>query len=218
MKRLWFAMVLVSLAAVRLREADGRVVIRRPSVAQSCPGSPTWEATQKCIQRFGATKLLRSQGDVRLVRLQAREDDFNTSGLYLYVQSNKRWHIGGAYFDLDRTFVGLSTPTFDRRRVFRIDLESAATEGMMVDEVSARNAFVRRKSSLFCSGESAGCTDILTACDVFVAGRLHATFRGTLSYERGGMMRVTGDRTRAGDLCMQAEEAFIPVSSSDGDF
>lgn len=196
-------------------EADARVMIRRPSVAQSCPGSPTWEATQKCIQRFGTTKIVRSKGNLRLVQLQAREDDFDTSGVYLYIQSNKRWHIGGANFDIKSTIVGLSTPTFDHRTSFRIDLESAANEGVMVDEVSARNAFVRRKTALFCSGESASCTQILTACDVYVAGKLHATFRGTLAYEGGGLMRVTGDRSRGGDVCQQAEEAFIPVPSID---
>jgi hypothetical protein len=208
---------LLSLHGFVPRDAAARVMIRRPSVAQSCPGASTWDATQKCIQRFGKTKILRSQGGVRLVQLQAREDGFDTSGVYLYVQSNKRWRVGGAYFDLKPVLVGFSTPTFDHRRSFRIDFEYAANEGVMVDEVSARNALVRRKTSLFCSGESAGCTEILTACDAFVAGKLHATFRGTLKYEGGGVLRVTGDRSRSGDVCQQAEENFISVPSIDFD-
>jgi len=211
------ALAALSSPGALSRDADARVMIRRPSVAQSCPGTPTWDATEKCIQRFGKTKILRSSGGMRLVQLNAREDDFDTSGVYLYVQSNKRWHVGGAYFDLKPVVVGLSTPTFDRRRSFRIDFEYAANEGVMVDEVSARNAFVRRKTSLFCSGQSVGCTQILTACDVFVAGKLHATFRGTLKYESGGVMRVTGDRTRSGDVCQQAEENFVSVPSIDFD-
>lgn len=210
------AAVLVSLSLSR--DADARVVMRRPSVADSCPGSPTWSATQKCIERFGTTTLLRSQGDVRLVQLRAREGDFNISGVYLYVQSGKRWHIGGAYVDRKPMVIGFSTPTYDGRRAFRIDVVYAANEHVMVDEVSARNAFVRHKTAVFCSGQSSGCTQILTACDVFVAGKSYATFRATLAYEGGGLMTVAGDRSRAGDHCQQLEETHIPVPELSFDF
>lgn len=203
--------VALSMPTVGLRAADARMIMPRPSVARSCPGSPTWTATQKCIERFGTTKLLRSVGDVRLVQLTAHEGDFGTSGVYLYVQSSKRWHIGGSYADAKPTVIGFSTPTYDRRRAYRIDVAYAANEHVMVDEVSARNAFVRRKTAVFCSGQSPVCMQILTACDVFVAGKLHETFRGTLAYQGAGLMKVGGDRSRAGEYCQQPEVAYIPV-------
>ena len=77
---------------------------------------------------------------------------------------------------------------------------------------------MRRKTALFCSGQSSGCTQILTACDVFVAGKLYATFRGTLAYQGAGLMKVTGDRSRAGDYCQQLEETYIPVPEINFDF
>jgi hypothetical protein len=202
--------VSLSLPLAGSRDADARVVMM-PSIPRSCPGSSTWQATLACIERFGTAKILRSQGAVRLVQLRARENDFRTSGLYLYVQEKKRWHIGGTIFDPKPKVIGFSTPSYDHRKLFRIDLVYAANEEILVDEVTSRNAFVRRKTSMFCSGESSSCSDIVTACDVFVGGRLLATFRGALAYEGGGVMSVTGDRSRAGEQCTQPEQTFIPV-------
>jgi hypothetical protein len=213
LRTMCFAVVVMLLARplAGSRDADARMMIVRPNVARSCPGSATWQATQRCLERFGAAKLLRSQGNLRLVQLKAREPDFRTSGLYLYVQTKQQWHLGGIYQDARPSIIGISTPTYEHRKLVRIDVVYAANEELLIDEVTLRNAFVRRKTAVFCSGDSSSCTQILTACDVFVGGKLHATFRGTLAYEGGGKMTVDGERSRAGDQCAQPEEAFIPV-------
>jgi hypothetical protein len=204
--------IAMSLPLVEVREAEARVVMR-PSVTSSCPGASTWQATQECLERFGTAKIIRTQGDARLVQLRSREGLFGTSGLYLYVKEKKSWRVGGMYLDVRPSVIGFSTPTFDHRKLFRIDIVYSSNDDIVVDEVTSRNAFVRRKSSLFCSGESPSCTMIMTACDVFVSGRLYSTFRGTLAYQGGGRMLVTGDRISAGDQCSQPEEAFVPVPS-----
>jgi hypothetical protein len=204
----------VSLPVAVSRDAEARVIMM-PSVQRSCPGSPTWQATLTCLQRFGTPKLVRSQGDVRLVELRARENDFRMSGLYLYVQAEKRWHVGGMYLDDKPSVIGFSTPTYGHQKLYRIDVVYSANEEVAIDEVSTRNAFVRRKTAVFCSGDSSGCSQIITACDVFVGGKLHSTFRGTLAYEGGGKMKVAGDRSHAGDQCAQEEDAFIPVPTLD---
>jgi hypothetical protein len=145
LRTLCFALVVVtlSLPLVESREAEARMIMM-PSVPRSCPGSSTWQATLDCVARFGTARILRTQGDARLVQLRAHEGDFRTSGLYLYVHAKKRWRVGGMYLAAKASVLGFSTPTYDHQKLFRIDLVYAANDEIVVDEVTSRNAFVRR--------------------------------------------------------------------------
>jgi hypothetical protein len=205
--------VLLSLPAVA-RDAEARVVMM-PSVQRSCPGAATWQATLTCLERFGTPKLLRSEGRARLVQLHGNEHQFRISGLYLYVQGKQGWRIGGMSLDERSSVSGLSTVRFGSHPIYRLDLVYAGTDDVLVDEVTVRKAFVRRKTALFCSGDSSGCTQIVTACDVFVSGKLFNTFRASLAYDRDALMNVIGDRTRAGEYCAQPEQTWLPMPSLD---
>jgi hypothetical protein len=222
LRTLWFAAIAtlglsVSLPVAGSRQAEARMIIM-PSVPRSCPGTPTWQATLTCLERFGTTKIVRSQGNVRLVQLREGDARMRTEGLYLYVQAKKRWHLGGMYLEAKPSVIGLSTPTYEHRKLFRIDVVYAANEEVLIDELTIRNAFVRRKTAVFCSGESSMCTRILMACDVFVGGRLQSTFRGTLEYQNAGLMNVTGDRSHADEQCSQPEDTLLPLPNLDAGF
>jgi hypothetical protein len=168
------------------------------------PGSATWNATAACLERFGKPKVVRSESDLRLVELVGRDRDDLTSGTYLYALREGRWRIGGMVRGSDHKLLGLTRPRLAGREVFRIDIRQAHDDAISLDGVSVHPARVQQQLAVFCSGRHQDCAHVMTSCDVFVGGKSYWAFRGKLVVQHREL-RVVGDRTKAGALCVQDE-------------
>ncbi len=205
-------LALVAALSVSLAStvAAGRVVMR-PSIAQSCRAQKTWDRVASCVKRFGTIQMERSRDDAKLFRVKPSEGQWGTEGIYLYAKNRDGWQLVGQFLDYDVRIVGFSTPTFSGRRVYRVDLLHAGNEEIAFDGVSARRAYVRRATSLYCGGVVPSCAQVITSCDVFVGGRLHETFRGTPRYTKDGILKVEGDFSRSGSQCATDENNLIEL-------
>jgi hypothetical protein len=193
------------------REIAAARVVMRPSIAASCPGTNSWETTRKCIARFGKVTDIRTRRDMHLVRVEPRSGVWGVGGMYLYALNKGNWTIGGMELGDKFRDIDIQRFTVHKHALWRIDYNFVGTDEISTDGQSSRMARLRSKHSLFCSGQSAMCASIMTSCDVFVGGKTLWTFRGTLEFGEDGSVNVRGDRSHAGELCVQAETDFIPV-------
>lgn len=205
---------MVLLAALALvpaaPEAMARVIMR-PSIARSCGFQKTWDAVASCVKRFGTMQIERSRADAKLFRVKPAEGQWGTEGIYLFAKNPRGWQIVGQFLDYDVRIVGFSEPRFSGKKVYRVDLLHAGNQDIAFDGVTARRAYVRRATSLFCGGVVSSCAQVITSCDVFVGGKLHQTFRGTPRYTHDGILEVDGDFSRAGSECATEEHNLIEL-------
>ncbi len=96
---------------------------------------------------------------------------------------------------------------------FRIDIGQLMRSSVQPDGVTSVPALFALRQSLFCGGDSWRCTEITTACDIYVHGGAQATFHGTVTVSDNAV-HVAGDRTRVGQLCSVPEQEFLGWSQA----
>jgi hypothetical protein len=181
-----------------------RLVIQDPPMVRKCPRAKTWNLVMSCLAQHYTPKLAREVKGAKLVTLLQKTGNGTLidSGVLLYVERNGVWQVGGRYetYNGEYAILGLSPVTIGKRTGFRLDLGQVVTTTIMVDAVSPVAATLRLRRSMFCNGDSYGCPEVTTSCDVSVDGKAWYVFRGTLGFEEN-IVTVTGDRERAGPNC-----------------
>jgi len=191
------ALVVLSVANI----ASARAVMT-PAVPRTCRELESWEKATKCLEKFGTVKVVRELTGVKLVSVTS---SIRIPGLYVYREVGKKWRIAGMFE------IGGAFEVFDFSRLkilrhtgFRFDLG-------LVEDLSppeGPRAIIQQKLSLFCSGESYFCTQVVTSCDYLVEGRAHESFRGKLAIKADTAV-VTGDRSRSGNVCASPDELSL---------
>jgi uncharacterized protein (DUF736 family) len=200
------------LATFRGQSADARFVML-PTIMRACPGAPSWAKVEACLLRHGTVRVLKSEAKVRLVELTQdakKSTGFRVPGMYLYTQVGKQWRLGGTLDGEGYKLVAFGRVAGIKHQMFRIDVSRARDDTVAIG-ARAHDARLRYTVALFCNGHDPGCSSALTSCDVYVDGKSYFTFRGTLKLVDDRTMSVDGDRSNAGDRCLQAEELFLPV-------
>ena len=74
-------------------------VVEIPRVADVCGAAAKWYVVSACLAEHGFVTIVRDQPSAKLLRLDGpkRPGDGPALGVYLFVQSNHAWKIGGMY-------------------------------------------------------------------------------------------------------------------------
>lgn len=200
MKRL--ALVAVACAALRSERPVAARVVMTPTIPRTCRMASSWDKLDVCLARFGKTSVERELSGAKLVSITNDNND-RVPGLYLYKQEGKNWIIAGMY-ETSGTFevMALSQPTIAKHVGYRFDLGIVRPTA---EDAVVPAGVMRARLSVFCSGASYFCTEVMTSCEWLVEGRARETFRGKLSF-KGGSAVVSGDGSRAGQVCSTAGE------------
>jgi hypothetical protein len=200
--------------ALTARPAAARIVIMEPSVVYRCPNARSWELLEKCLQTLGRPTVLRSLPSVRLVTVASASDPKVSLGLFVYVQRKHEWRLGGLREGDFDTVLGFEAVTINRHQGYRLDVGTTVRTTVARADASGSPALLRRHEIAFCGGDSYGCTQVTTLCEVYVGGKILHLFRGTLAIEDQNQLRLDGDRAQAGAACQVAERAFLGWSPS----
>ena len=169
-----------------------------PVIARECSEAATWADARACLEKHGIVKVEKTLPHARLVRL-THKDDPGPGGLYLFVET-KGWQLGGMV-EYAGELLGFDHPRFGTHRVYHFELGSVEHSGA---------SLVQQRQQVFCTGTGYRCTIVLSACDVLVAGKAVASFRGTVTWQKDHL-HVAGDRAHAGDACEQAADVALDV-------
>jgi hypothetical protein len=184
-------------------------VISIPAVARECGEEPTWEDVATCAAKLGTVKIERTLPHARLVRIT--NENAGARGIYLFVERNKTWRLGGMYED-GVSVLGLDTVTFAGHAVYRVTFGLSEHSDVSLDDMTMTPVVFVQREEMYCTGAGYRCTTVRTSCDALVAGRARLSFRGTVHWKNGAL-HVAGDRSRAGTFCDEREVA--PLSFPD---
>lgn len=199
------AFVALAFVASGVVVAAGRVI--EPSIPRLCPGGPSWGKVAQCLARHGTARVVKSQGDVKLVRLVATDDTgWRMPGLYLYTQSSKKWRLTGMLQGDTWDLVSFQRVTSRRFKGHRFDVKRVETDKQLSS--TGTSTSLRQTMAVFC-GDSLPCQTAITSCDFYVNGKVYWMFRGTLEMGKG-LVHVRGDRSKAGGECEQEETVDLP--------
>lgn len=197
----WLVLACVILAA---RPATGRVVRWEPFPMRECPRGNSWDAIARCLTKHGQVAVERQLPRAKVVYVKKRErpHTFDESGLFLYVQRDGAWKLGGMLLtgSRDAEVLGFQVVTLRGQTGYRVDLGEHVATSVQPDQVTMLPAVMRTRTALFCRGAHWQCTRIVTACDVLVHGHTVWTFRGELEI-KDTEVHVHGDRSKAGSMC-----------------
>jgi hypothetical protein len=185
--------------------ASARVVMT-PAIPRQCRELESWDKVMTCVKRFGEAKVAKELPGAKLIAVT--KPNFRVPGLYLYREKGKHWVIAGM-FEANGTFevFSLSKPTIAKHIGYRIDVgivEDSSGEGS--------KSIIQQKISVFCSGESYFCSDVMTSCDYLVDGRARESFRGKLTI-KNDTVKVTGDSSRSGTMCVAGSEIQLDFAA-----
>lgn len=204
------ALVVLLGTLVATDAAARRIVIMDPPIVTACPGGKAWDAVQTCLARQGKLTFERTLPGARLVRVVQNNDGAPyDAGLYLYVQKpDKSWKIGGMFEGTSYSVIDLKPLTIAGHQGYELDVGQILRTSVSVDGATASPAVLSTKRVLFCAGDSYGCPDATTQCDVMVRGKTLWTFRGTITFEPGKAV-VHGDRSYGGQVCVPTKDVFL---------
>ncbi len=192
------------------RTADARIVISEPPIVEACRGGKTWAELTTCLTRQGAVTIERVLPKAKLVRIVQTEDKRTyDAGIYLYLQrADGSWSVGGMFTGTSYTVLELVPYTIENHAGFRLRVGQLVRTTVSLDGVTSMPVIIQTQRTLFCGGDSYGCADVTTHCDVIYRGKTMWTFRGALAF-RKGMVLDAGDRSRGGLMCVPGEVVFL---------
>ena len=187
-----------------------RIVISDPPIVTACPGGKTWEVVQTCLARQGKLTFERTLPTARLVRIVQDNDGHPyDAGVYLYLQQlDKTWKVGGMFEAPSYSVMDLKPLTIAGHQGFELDVGQITHPSVSLDGVTTVRAVIATKRVLFCGGDSYGCPDATTQCDVMIHGKTLWTFRGTIAFEPGKAV-IHGDRLFGGPICVPTRDVFL---------
>jgi hypothetical protein len=210
----WLICLAVIASTVLITASDAaarKLVVMDPPMVRACPRAKTFPLVMTCLAKHGTPKLLRDVRGAKLVKLEQASGRYADTTLLLYVERKGEWQIGGmnrSYGAAAADLLGFEVVKIGKRAGYRLDLGSSNPFTYMVDGISPVAADLHTQRSLYCSGDSYHCQEVMSLCDVTVAGRTWHTFRGTQSIG-DNMILVKGDRSRAGPHCSASDKVYL---------
>lgn len=197
MSRWNVALPAVALALVVTPGSAGAIRIEIITVANQCPSAPSWQMLAACFAAHGwKAKAQRDWPHGKLLdfgQVPAGERSSVQPAIVIYAKTRSGWQIGGYLSVADTTYhlIDAHPITINHTEGYRVEIgtrEESAGWVQLQDRV------------LFCSGLSAECSVVKTACEVEQEGHLVAAFHGTIELS-GDKLHLSGDRRLAVGAC-----------------
>jgi hypothetical protein len=211
----WFVACLV-LASSATASARVKILIE-PVVVRRCSHAASWDRVEKCLAALGQATVVRTLPHARVVEMTKRHDgEVDLGGVYLYVERDKEWHLGGMYGNNGGNIEVLAAEaiTHNHHHGFRLEIGEVQRTFVSLDDIGAVPAVLSQVQVLYCSGDNWRCTSVVRACDVIVRGAAKWSFRGKIVVD-DNELRVVGDRSNTGASCMVPERNLLGWSPNE---
>lgn len=200
---------LVLLAAFGTREASSRRspmdldMLERSDPVEPCSQGKTWKVIETCLGKQGSLKVIYETEGVKVVQVAFRAPSTATR-LGLYTQREQSWVRAALHASTSPSheLLGVRAFTSPLGIGVRIDLGQTMRSNVSFDQATSIRGLVRRVTSTVCVPGAWQCRAVVTSCEAYVHGRLLWTFQGSLLWHASLGLRLQGDVTRAGSLCM----------------
>ena len=200
---------LALLAAFGAREASSKPsrhdmdMLERSEPVEPCEQGKTWKAIETCLGKQGTLTVIYETEGVKVVQVAFRAPSTATR-LGLYTQREKSWYRAGLYASTSPSneLLGVRAFTSPLGMGVRIDMGQSMRSNISFDQTTSTRGLVRRVTSTICVPGAWQCRAVLTSCDAYIHGRLLWTFQGSVMWHASLGLRLQGDVTRAGGLCM----------------
>jgi hypothetical protein len=157
-------------------------------------------------------QLLQQAGSARLIRVDEPNGEGGRveMGYAMYVETDGRWRLGGLFETgvPGWQFLAFESVTLRKVSGFRFDLGFIGPTSVLFDGEDSRPGRIMMKRSVYCHGDSWGCTEVNVMCDVLVAGSTYFSYRGTVSVDDQARLHNAGARDVAG-TCEPPREQFL---------
>jgi hypothetical protein len=203
----WLAILLLFCSG---EAAARRIVISDPPIVMACREGKSWAIVEACLARQGKLTAERTLPAAKLVRIvQNNEGTPLDLGVYLYIRrADGSWKIGGMFEGTAYVVVDLVPLTLQGHAGYRLDIGQIMRSSVSLDGETSVPSILATRRVLFCAGDSYGCPDATTQCDVLIHGKTLWTFRGKLVFEPE-KVKVVGDRSRGGQMCVPSEDVYL---------
>jgi hypothetical protein len=142
---------------------------------------------------------------------------YDNASVYIYAQKGGRWNRLSGYFSISSTTEVLSFVRLKKENGYRLEqgqiYKTVAAVGEQQRFAGADQTRIpvtmRRKNTTVCL-DNGYCQTFVTQCDALVDGKARWSFRGTLLIDHGNI-RLSGDRTYAGQVCGPAPSLMSDV-------
>jgi hypothetical protein len=200
---------LAALATFGAREASSKPsrlndmdILERDDPVEPCDRGKTWKVVEKCLGKQGTTKVLYESEGVKVVQVASVPS--TSTRISLYTQREQTWFRGSLYVSTNPSFelLGVRPFTSPLGIGVRIDVGQTLRSMISFDQSTSTRGLVRRVTSTVCVPSTWQCRAVMTSCDAYVHGRLLWTFQGAVMWHASLGLRLQGDATRAGGLCM----------------
>ncbi|HUS32864.1 MAG TPA: hypothetical protein VMZ53_30390 [Kofleriaceae bacterium] len=180
--------------------------VRTPE--ELCERNKSWPKLVKCLAQGGNTvATMRDLGKGRLVSVKSNPS-YDSTSVFIYTKQDGRWQRMSGYFATNATSEILSFERLKKENGYRLEqgqiFKSTAfsTERFPGADQTRTPVTMRRKTTSICL-DNGYCQTFITSCDALVDGKTRWSFRGTLLIDHG-VVRMTGDRAYAGQVCAPA--------------
>lgn len=195
------ALVACALLAGR---AEAKRVVHIPTLAELCPANAEWSNVAQCIRRHVKFTFVRDESELKIIDINADGGGYY-GGVYIY-RHDKQWTLRGQMrLYQQHEILGVQHATFGSKGAERVDVGLAGAMPFAPDgeNVVAQGVF-RQRITAVCFEGAAGCSQLITSCDLLLHGKAYNSFRGTLTYKNDAL-GVAGDHTNEGQFCHQPE-------------
>ena len=178
------------------------IVIMDPPMVRACPRAPTWQGITQCLVKHGSTPyVVREAPHAKLVQIDQADSNPRDAGVLLYIEEPKQWVLAGLYMQGTTYEVLAFEPiTIKQHTGYRIDIGFSNPTVASVDGLSSIQALQRGRLSMFCSGVSWSCSEVVTSCEILVHGNAWWSFHGNVTVG-DSKLTVTGDPSVTGQGC-----------------
>lgn len=191
--------------------AHALVILEDPPVVAACGRGKTWADVNACLARQGAVYTEGTLPKAKLVRLVQTEDKRRIDqGIYLYLQRpDGSWSVGGMFAGGSYTVLAFAPLTLENHPGYRISVGQIMPASAHFGDPGIR-VMLQVQRTLFCSGLTYSCSEVVTHCDALYRGKAMWTFRGSLDFAREpNVVHNAGDRSRGGPICAPPERVVL---------
>lgn len=202
---------------VGIADADARRPPRAPRpvkpYVEPCAQGDTWPIVESCLDKLGKIAVLYETPAVVVVHVT--ESHVERRRLLLYGKKAEGWVRSNLYAGTgpNAELIKVGTLAVTGGTAIRIDIGTTSRSVISLDEITTTPSMWRVVSTSVCMPGTWYCTNMVTHCEVYVAGKVYWSFRGDLFWHPSLGLRMRGSLGNAGGVCHASQSLFIEEGS-----
>jgi hypothetical protein len=182
---------------IRHFDGDDDFYLEKRKPTPVCKPTADWKKFARCnFNREWKIEMLHDLPGAKLIAIEYAPNSHGRKQLAIYLLA-KTWIKAAFYLERNPQLEVLGfAPLAD---AYRLDLGSATSTWVSLDETTPQPAMLRRTFTYVCD-RTGYCRSVTSSCDVLVRGKAVATFRGEVRWN-GKELKLRGDGRSTNRYC-----------------